>query len=58
MVEWMGRNFNVFPGFLAVRNIVLYSVSTSLRLHFLWYESSQKVDFFDHLPPSSCKRSL
>ena len=29
-----------------------------LRLHFLWYESLQKVDFFDHLPPSSCKRSL
>ena len=24
----------------------------------LWYESLQKVDFFDHLPPSSCKRSL
>ena len=31
---------------------------TPLRLHFLWYESLQKVDFFDHLPPSSCKRSL
>ena len=31
---------------------------TPLRLHFLWYESLQKVNFFDHLPPSSCKRSL
>ena len=29
-----------------------------LRLHFLWYKSLQKVDFFYHLPPSSCKRSL
>ena len=29
-----------------------------LRLHFLWYKSLQKVDFFDHLPPSPCKRSL
>ena len=29
MVEWMGQNFDVFPGFqkfLAMRNIVLYSV--------------------------------
>ena len=31
---------------------------TPLCLHFLWYKSLQKVDFFDHLPPSSCKRSL
>ena len=31
---------------------------TPLRLHFLWYKCLQKVDFFDHLPPSSCKRSL
>ena len=31
---------------------------TPLRLHFLWYKSLQKVDFFDHLPPSSCKHSL
>ncbi len=31
---------------------------TPLRLHFLWYESLQKVDFFDHLPPCSCKHSL
>ena len=31
---------------------------TPLRLHFLWHKSLQKVDFFDHLPPSSCKRSL
>ena len=31
---------------------------TPLRLHFLWYKSLQKVNFFDHLPPSSCKRSL
>ena len=27
-------------------------------LHFLRYKSLQKVDFSDHLPPSSCKRSL
>ena len=29
MVEWMGRNFDVFPGFqkfLAMRKIALYSV--------------------------------
>ena len=29
MVEWMGRNFDVFPGFqeiFAMRNIMLYSV--------------------------------
>ena len=31
---------------------------TLLRLHFLWYKSLQKVDFFDHLPRFSCKRSL
>ena len=31
---------------------------THLRLHFLWYKCLQKVNFFDHLPPSSCKRSL
>ena len=31
---------------------------TPLRLQFLWYKSLQKVNFFDHLPPSSCKRSL
>ena len=31
---------------------------TPLRLDFLWYKSLQKVYFFDHLPPSSCKRSL
>ena len=27
-------------------------------LQFLWYKSLQKVNFFDHLPPSSCKGSL
>ena len=27
-------------------------------LHFPWYKSLQKVKFFDHLPPSSCKGSL
>ena len=31
---------------------------TPLCLHFLRYKSLQEVDFFDHLPPSSCKRSL
>ena len=31
---------------------------TPLRLHFLWYKSLQKVNFFDHLPTSSRKRSL
>ena len=31
---------------------------TLLRLHFLWYKSLQKLDFFDHLSPSSCKRSF
>jgi len=29
-----------------------------LRLRFLWYKSLLKVNFFDHLPPSSCKHSL
>ena len=29
-----------------------------LCLHFQQYKSLQKVDFFDHLPTSSCKRSL
>ena len=27
---------------------------TPLRLHFPWYKSLQKVDFFYHLSPSSC----
>ena len=31
---------------------------TLLRLHFLWYECLQKVANLDHLPTSSCKRSL
>ena len=31
---------------------------TPLRLHFLLYKGLQKVNFFDHLPPSSCKCSL
>ena len=31
---------------------------TPLRLHFVWYKSLQKVNLFDHLPPSSCKSSL
>ena len=35
-----------------------YWPPTPLCLHFLWYESLQKVNFFDHLPLSSCKRSL
>ena len=30
---------------------------TPLHLHFLWYNGLQKFDFFDHQPPSSCKRS-
>ena len=35
---------------------------TPLRLHFLWYNSLQKVDIFDHLPPPLvnvvCERPL
>ena len=31
---------------------------TPLRWHFLWYECWQKWTFLDHLPTSSCKRSL
>jgi len=31
---------------------------TPLRLHFLWNKSLQKLNFFDQLPLSSCKRSL
>ena len=41
-----------------VYKIWLFLTPYPLRLHFLWYESLQKVDFFDHLPPSSCKHSL
>ena len=37
---------------------VFFWPHTPLRLHILWYKSLQKVDFFDHLPPFSCKRSL
>ena len=40
MVEWMGQNFDVFPGFrkfLAMRNITLYSVSEEV------HEQSQKM---------------
>ena len=29
-----------------------------LCLHCLWYKCLQKNQFFDHLPPSSCKHSL
>ena len=34
MVEWMGRNFDIFPGFrkfLAMRNIALYSVGSLIK---------------------------
>ena len=41
-----------------VYKICLFLTTYPLRLHFLWYKSLQKVDFFDHLPTSSCKRSL
>ena len=35
-----------------------FFTTSPLCLQFLWYKSLQKVNFFDHLPPSSCKRSL
>ena len=38
--------------------LVFFWPPTPLRLYFLWYKSLQKLDFFDHLPPFSCKRSL
>ena len=47
-----GRSQSTFTRF------VFFWPPTPLRLHFLWYKSLQKVRFFDHLPPSSCKRSL
>ena len=47
-----GRSQTTFTRF------VFFWPPSPLRLHFLWYKSLQKVDFFDHLPPSSCKRSL
>ena len=47
-----GRSQTTFTKF------VFFWPRTPLRLHFLWYKSLQKVNFFDHLPPSSCKRSL
>ena len=47
-----GRSQTTFTRF------VFFWPPTPLRLHFLWYKSLQKVNFFDYLPPSSCKRSL
>ena len=47
-----GRSQTTFTRF------VFFWPPNPLRLHFLWYKSLQKVNFFDHLPPSSCKRSL
>ena len=41
-----------------VYKIWLFLTTYPLRLHFLWYKCFQKIDFFDLLPPSSCKRSL
>ena len=41
-----------------IYKICLFWPPTPVRLHFLWYKSLRKVDFFDHLPPTSCKRSL
>ena len=41
-----------------VYKICLFLTAYPLRLYFLWYKSLQKVDFFDYLPPSSCKHSL
>ena len=43
---------------LPLQDLSFFWPPTPLRLHFLWYKSLQKVNFFDHLPPSSCKRSL
>ena len=47
-----GRSQTMFTKF------VFFRPPNPLRLYFLWYKSLQKVDCFDHLPPSSCKRSL
>ena len=52
--RWGGRG--AFTNY--VYKIWLFWPPNPLRLHFLWYKSLQKVDFLDHLPPSSCKRSL
>ena len=41
-----------------VYKICLFLTTYPLRLLFLWYKNLQKVNFFDPLPPSSCKRSL
>ena len=43
---------------LRLQDLGFFWPPTPLRLHFIWYKSLQKVNFFDHLPPSSCKRSL
>ena len=71
LFDWL-KNFNVTKKLFSTNQSLLFGgvqklrwhvfgffwPPTHLRLHFLWYESLQKVDFFDHLPPSSCKRSL
>ena len=49
---WYFRSQTTFTRFC------FFGPPTPLGLHFLWYKSLQKVNFFDHPPPSSCKRSL
>ena len=46
---------------LRLQNLAFFnplSPPPPIPLHFLWYKSLQKVNFFDHLPPLSCKHSL
>ena len=50
--ELRGRSQTMFTKF------GVFWPPTPLRLHFLWFKCLQKVDFFDRLSPSSCKRSL
>ena len=52
ILQYLGWKLSTFTRFF------FFWPPTPLCLHFLWYKSSQKIDFFDHLPPSSCKRSL
>ena len=59
-IFWKYRHIlNVYASqTMYVYKIWLFWPPTTLSLRFLWYKCLQKVDFFDHLHPSSCKRSL
>ena len=53
ILDLWGISFHAVVVFGLGKNILSKSILArcALRLHFLWYKSLQKVDFFDHLPP-------